>query len=177
MWRHALAAALCTASLPAGEPCGLDARCWKALGVGYASQSRYDQAEKPFQKACELNPKLEDACLYYGRTLYLLNRFEPAIAVLRRFSKAGPSSEAHRIMALSLEALSRAAEAEAEFREAVKLGGHSAPDEDPGIDFGVFLFRQGRTESSLAPLEAALRRHPDSWRAHLELGQIGRAHV
>ena len=46
------------------------------------------------------------------------------------------------------------------------------PNEDPGIDYGVFLFRQGQAEDAVAPLEAALKRHPDAARAYLELGCI-----
>src|ERR1700730_18638179 len=53
------------------------AAAWKALGVVYAAQGDYQKAEKPFLNACQRQPALADACLYYGRTLYLLNRFRP----------------------------------------------------------------------------------------------------
>jgi len=41
-----------------------------------------------------------------------------------------------------------------------------------GIDYGVYLFRQGRAEEAIVPLDAAARRHPDSFRAQLELGCV-----
>lgn len=149
-----------------------DALCWKALGVVYAAQSKFDLAETPLRKACDLNPKLEDACLYYGRVLYLRDRFDTALHVLRGALRNDKrSGRIHRIIALSLEGLGRAPEAEASFQEAIRLERDSPADEDPGIDYGVFLFRQGRSEAALSPLEAALARHPASPRAHLEWGR------
>src|SRR4051794_1209440 len=48
------------------------ALAWKALGVVFASQGDYERAETPFRNACERQPSLEGACLYFGRALYLL---------------------------------------------------------------------------------------------------------
>jgi tetratricopeptide (TPR) repeat protein len=147
------------------------APAWKALGVVYASRGDFDRAETPFHNACERQPSLSDACLYYGRTLYLLNRFQAAIPVLHRTLQKEPrNAEGYRLLALSLEGLGRAAEAGDAFREAVRLNRVSSPDEDPGIDYGVFLTRQGHPEQAIGPLEDALKRHPDAGRGHLELG-------
>ena len=149
------------------------APAWKALGVVYASRGEFDRAETPFFNACERQPSLPDACLYYGRTLYLLNRFQPAIDVLRPIIRKEPeNAEAYRLLALSLEALGQSAQAGDAFRQAVTFNRASAPNEDPGIDYGVFLFRQGRAEDALEPLKSALKRQPDAARAHLELGCI-----
>jgi len=147
-----------------------NAPAWKALGVVLASQGKTEDAEPAFRNACERDPSLEDACLYYGRVLYLLDRLEPALEALRQAVKIRDTGEARRLQALSLEALGRGAEAETEFRTAIRLGGSGSPDEDPGIDYGVFLYRQGRVADAVPPLESALQRHPDSARAHLELG-------
>src|SRR5229473_1450650 len=149
------------------------ATAWKALGVVHAAQGDFDLAEKPFRNACELQPAFRDACLYYGRTLYLLNRFQPALEVLRRTLRDDQrNSQIYRLMALSLEALGETAEAASAFQNAVRLDRASPPNDDPGIDYGVYLFRQGRAEQSLEPLESVLKRHPDASRAHLELGCI-----
>jgi tetratricopeptide (TPR) repeat protein len=149
-----------------------NAAAWKALGVIHASQGDYQSAEPEFRNACERQPSLEDACLYHGRALYLLDRFPAAIETLRGALSVRESAEAHRLLALSLEALARAAEAEPEFRAAIKLVHPTAPDEDPGIDYGVFLYRQAKAEQAIDPIRAALARHPDSSRAHLELGCV-----
>jgi Flp pilus assembly protein TadD len=149
------------------------APAWKALGVALASRGDYDAAETPFRNACERLPALPDACLYYGRTLYLLNRFRPAIQVLRgAIPNERNPTEAYRLLALSFEGLGEVAEAESAFRQALRNNRGGLPDEDPGIDYGVFLYRQGRAEQSLGPLEDVLKRHPETARAHLELGCI-----
>ncbi len=146
---------------------------WHALGVAAATLGDYERAERPFRTACELQPGLPDACLYYGRTLYLLNRFQPAIEVLRRALKADSNnSQIYRLVALSWEGLGQMAEARAAFEKAMELNRGSAANEDPGIDYGVFLFRQGHAEQAIAPLENALKRHPEASRAHLELGCV-----
>jgi protein O-GlcNAc transferase len=150
-----------------------DAATWKALGVVHASRSDYQRAEEPFHRACLLNPLLPDACLYFGRALYLLDRFEPALNVLRAaLEKDAGNAQLHRIEALSLEALGRAAEADAAFQQAMRLDQHSPPNEDPAIDYGVFLYRTGRAQEALAALQAALQRHPDAARAYLESGCV-----
>jgi len=136
-------------------------------GVAFAQHGDYELAETAFRNACERQPSLANGCLYYGRSLYLLNRFQAAIPVLRR---TVPSAESYRLLALSLEALGQAAEAGDAFREALRLNRGGAPDEDPGIDYGVFLTRQGHADQAIAPLEQVLKRHPDAGRAHLELG-------
>lgn len=149
------------------------AGAWKALGVISASQGDYEHAEKPFHTACELQPRLPDACLYYGRTLYLLNRFPQAIEVLRNALKNDPNnSQIYRLIALSSEALGQSAEASTAFQRSLQLNRGSAPNDDPGIDYGVFLYRQGRAEQAVGPIEDVLKRHPDAGRAHLELGCV-----
>jgi len=147
------------------------APAWKALGVVYASRGDFDRAESPFRNACERQPSLPDACLYHGRTLYLLNRFQAAIPVLQSTLRREPRNpEGYRLLALSLEGLGRASEAGDAFLQAVRLNRASPPDEDPGIDYGVFLSRQGHPEQAIGPLEDALKRHPNSARSRLELG-------
>jgi tetratricopeptide (TPR) repeat protein len=149
------------------------AAAWKALGVVYAAQGDYEKAEKPFLNACQRQPALADACLYYGRTLYLLNRFRPAVEVLRRALENDKSNaQVYRLMALSWEGLGEVTQAGAAFQAAVRVYRNSVPNEDPGIDYGVYLFRQGQAEPALEPLQSALERHPDAARAHLELGCV-----
>jgi tetratricopeptide (TPR) repeat protein len=150
-----------------------DAATWKALGVAYAASGDYTRATEPFHRACLLDAKLPDACLYFGRALYLTDRFAQAVHVLRA-AAAGDARDpqVRRVLGLALEASGDAAGAETAFREAIRLGGTSAPNEDPAIDYGVFLYRGGKAEEALDPLQAAVRRYPDAARARLELGCV-----
>src|SRR4051794_21733206 len=43
-----------------------NARAWQALGVVFAAQGDYEQAEEPFRNACERQPAPPGACVYYG---------------------------------------------------------------------------------------------------------------
>jgi tetratricopeptide (TPR) repeat protein len=150
-----------------------DAAKWKATGVERAARGDYAGAVEPFHRACLMDPKLPDACLYFGRTLYLLDRFEDALNVLRNALTNDPlNAQILRVEAMALEAAGKTAEAETSFREAIRLDKGSPGNEDPAIDYGVFLYREGRTEAALEPLEAARRRHPDAARAQLELGCV-----
>ena len=54
----------------------------------------------------------------------------------------------------------------------MSLPSRAAPDDDPAIDYGVFLFRQGRAADALGPLRSAIERHPRAARAQMELGCV-----
>lgn len=150
-----------------------DAGAWMERGVAFAKAGDTVNAEAAFHRACLLNPKLPSACLFYGRSLYLLDRFADAIGVTRTALATDPqNSQLYRIEALALEGSGRQQEAEAAFVEAIKLEKNSALNEDPSIDYGVFLYRTGRAQMALAPLEAAVARHPEAARARLELGCV-----
>jgi Tfp pilus assembly protein PilF len=128
-----------------------NARAHKFLGMVYTAQERFQLAEEPFRMACSINPKEENACYYLGRLYYTLNRFEDS---LDTFDKALRNpTERGRIfhgMALTLEALGKDAEAELDYKEALGAGEKSALK-----DYGMFLFRHGRTEESLETLRKA----------------------
>jgi tetratricopeptide (TPR) repeat protein len=149
---------------------------WKGLGAVYAAERQLERSLPCFQRACELDPTEEDACYYLGGNLYAKGRFEAALKALEEALKAGPENRhwrIHRTMAQSLEALGRAEEAERGFRQAIRLSrGQARPFEDPRIDYGIFLYRQARTQEALGPLGEAVKAHPKSARAHSELGRV-----
>ena len=93
----------------------------------------------------ERQPALEDACLYHGRSLYLLDRFPAALDALRRALALRETGEAHRLLALSLEAVGHPG-SRTRIPGRHPCGGQTSPEEDPGIDYGVFLYRQARPE-------------------------------
>jgi Tfp pilus assembly protein PilF len=154
------------------------AAAWKALGVAYAAQTDYAAAEQPFEQACRLEPRLVDACYYYGRNLYALNKFEPALAALEKALAVDPSSwRVHAGIAQAAEAVGSAAQAESAFQIAIRLFSASPadrrgrPEDDPRVHYGVFLFRQGKPEAAVEPLTQAVHDRPTSGKAHFELGR------
>ena len=150
------------------------ALAWKALGVAHAAGGDHELAAEPFQRACSLQPSLEDACFYYARNLYARNLFEPSLAALEK--AASIDSKPWRIAharGQALEALGRTGEAEKEYLTAIKQSDAVAVrvEDEPRLSYGVFLYRQGKNDTALPWLEHAVRRHASSAKAHFELGR------
>lgn len=148
----------------AAEP--KQAAAWKVLGVVYASRKNYAGAEPAFRRACSLEPKLPDACFYHARTLYLVNRFTEALAILRTLVS---DPRRHRIQALCFDALGQWAEAEAHYRQAVDA---DPGPEDPRVDYAVALSRQGRAQEAAPLLRLSIKSGKQPQRAELELGRV-----
>lgn len=121
------------------------------LGMAYAVQGDYKSAQDPLRRACEIHPAEENACYFLGRAYYYLNRFEEAVGAfhlaLRNSSRPGRTCNG---MALALTALSKDSEAERSFREAIRLG-----EERALVDYGMFLYKQGRGKESVEMLRRA----------------------
>jgi len=152
-----------------------DARAWKGLGMAYAAQSNFRLAEGPFRKACEMAPRDEDACYYLGLATYNLSRYKDAIDAFHKALKSvGPGGRVHAALGRALEALGQNDEAsERELREAIRYDdGKSPPDLDPRVEWGAFLFRQGRLEEALRALTEAVKARPDSARANFEMARV-----
>ena len=80
------------------------ARAWKLLGMVYSSQDKYENAEGPLRRACELNAQEENACYYLGRLYFTVSRLAES---LEAFRKAPPNGRVLLGRALTLEAMSR----------------------------------------------------------------------
>ncbi len=129
-----------------------DARALTLLGVAYITQEKYSAAEEPLQKACALDPRESGACYYLGRVLYTLNRYEEsrkALEIALRFPAGGRGRVLHGL-ALTLAAVGENDAAERNYKAAVQAGYRLAL-----IDYGIFLFHQGRWRESMAYLEKA----------------------
>jgi len=80
----------------------------KLLGLVYAAQQKFELADGPFRRACELGPREDLNCYYLGRNYYALSRYEESRAVLERTLQHWPHSERiKRGLGLTLEALRR----------------------------------------------------------------------
>jgi Flp pilus assembly protein TadD len=125
-----------------------NAKIWKALGVSYAAMSDYERANHPLSQACDLDPMLEDACYFYGRNLYALNRFEPAVAAMVKAQRATRYPWRVQLgLAQTYEGLADVRQAEPAFRKSISLfealpaGKRGLPDFDPRVHYALFLYR------------------------------------
>jgi tetratricopeptide (TPR) repeat protein len=148
-----------------------DAFCWKSLGVVYAAFGDTRRAEPPFAQACRMNPKEPDACYFWARALYSLDRFADSLAALDR-DPAPASARSLTARGQALDALGRPA-AEAAFRQALQLSEPPA-EPDPRLSLAAFFTRQGRIPEALTLLRAA---PPAYQRLPAYHYQLGRAHA
>jgi tetratricopeptide (TPR) repeat protein len=149
---------------------------WKVLGMALAAHRRSEPAVEAFSRACDLNPKDEDACYFLGRQLFSLSRFQEAVAPFDKAVLAAPRDKlarTHRAAALNQIGNGSPEVAEWHFREAFRSG--HGPDQtraDAATDYGAFLFRQARTKEALSALKQAVKIDLGSARAHAELGRV-----
>ena len=128
-----------------------NARAWKLLGMAYIAEEKYEPAEEPCRKACELDPREENACYYLGRVNYTLGRFDRSLGAYgKALAAGGDRGRALLGLGLTYEAMSRPPDAERYFKQAIEAGERRAK-----VDYGLFLFKQGRGEESLKILREA----------------------
>jgi Flp pilus assembly protein TadD len=151
-------------------------RAWKTIGIVTTSAGNLERAGQALGRACELAPGDEEACYFLARNLHITGQYEAARDPFEKALRAARKqmlSRIHRAVALNFSALSMPVEAESHFRKAIQSTALAAPGgEDPNVDLGAFLFRQGRTEEALGPLEKAVQEAPASSRANTELGRV-----
>ncbi|MGH9663303.1 MAG: FG-GAP-like repeat-containing protein, partial [Bryobacteraceae bacterium] len=127
------------------------ARIWKLLGMTYIAQEKYEAAEDPCRRACALDPHEENACYYSGRVDFTLGRFPVALqAYETALANRVDAGRALLGIALTYQAMSKPGDAERNYKLAISAGEARAK-----VDYGLFLFKQGRGEESLAVLRRA----------------------
>jgi len=146
---------------------------WKALGLAQLGLNHYADAAGPLRKACAGGAAGDDACYLVGRTLSVLARYDEAQEPLHRAllaASADQLSKVNRAIAINMEQLGKAAEAERYFRAAIHEY-RASSREDPHLDYGRFLVRQGRAAEALPVLQQALFASPNSATTNAETGR------
>lgn len=144
-----------------------DPATWRRLGLAHISANRLTEAEPALLRACHLEQPPVDSCYFLARNRHALGRYELAREAFD-LALAAPSARVHRAAGLNYVALGREADAEHHLRRAVALP--AQPPDDPRVDLGAFLFRQGRLPEATTLLEQAAK--SGAPRAHLELGRV-----
>lgn len=136
------------------------AKAHTLLGRIYATTQSWTLAEQEFRQAIDLDPKDRDAWYFSGKACYSMSQFEMAVTSFRKALRLGASqSRVFDGLGLSYDALGQYDQAEAGYRRAVEL---AQGEYGPYFDYGVFLFRQRRTEESVSMLERAFQLDPDA---------------
>jgi len=127
-------------------------------------------AERDYQRAIELSPSGADAYDLYGRLCAGLERYDDAIALLRRAQELDPVAHRTDLVTAMLRA-GRYAEAIVHAEEAADL---DAFDERAHATLGWAYFLSGRQDEGLAALERAVALSPGN---ALWLSQLGQAYA
>src|SRR5216683_1295269 len=126
------------------------AQAWKLLGMTYIAQEKYNQAEEPCRRACQLDPREENACYYLGRVYYTLSRLAESRKAYEAALRNGGGARVELGLAMTLDHLGEKGEAERYFGRAIAAGESGAAKE-----YGLFLFRHDRAGESVAVLRKA----------------------
>ncbi|MDB4909825.1 MAG: hypothetical protein JWO39_648 [Gemmatimonadetes bacterium] len=164
------AAAIARARAAAATALELDANLAESHStVAYLDMCdfQWERAEQGFKRALELNPSSADTYDLYGRLCSAQERFDEAIALLRRAQEMDPL--AHRLdVATTLLRAGRYVEA--------AVGAEGALAFEPDLDrahatLGWALIKKGNTDAGIASLERAVSISPGTtqWVAQLGL--------
>lgn len=142
-------------------------------GLALISQGKLREASAVLRQACEQETPPGDSCYFWARNLQTLSAYAEARPAFERALRHAPPAllpRVHRAAGLNEMALGNDTEAERHLRRAVARA--SGGSEDPRVDLGAFLFRQGRLKEAEPLLEAAAAAPAAPVRALLEYGRL-----
>lgn len=144
-----------------------------AVASDYVLLKDYQDADRWFTRAVELNPKDALGWYYLGRTKYNLNRFEEAIGAFRETLKLDPKNvKASDNLGLSYEGLNQTDEAVNAYRNAIEWQmGSPLKDSGPFLDLGSLLVARGQALEALVNLLQAAQISPRDYRVRRQLGK------
>lgn len=133
-----------------------------ALSLGH----RYEEAEKAFQRAVEIDPKLFDAYYFHARQAFAQGKFEQAAELFEKASEVRPDDyQAISLLAQVYRTLGREEERTAACRrtlEAIEKHLVTNPNDSRALCFGsINLFEDGRDEKGAEWLQRAIAVDPD----------------
>ena len=134
-----------------------DAPTQRNLGLALAETGETEKAEAALKRAVELDGDAE-AAFYLGKICYNAKRYEEALGyAVESIRKDGQSAKAYNLKGVSLNQLSRFAEAAGSFQAGLVL----AP-EDAGIriNLGIAYLNGGEPAKALAVFEEVLPKLP-----------------
>jgi Flp pilus assembly protein TadD len=139
------------------------------LGVAYAGEQKWAEAEKHMESALALAPRNYLALTELTALLTIRNQQAKAVALLQRYTTSYPDdAHGHLLLGSMYRRARDDKKAEAEFARAVQL----APrHEQARLMLGGVLYDQGLIDAAIVQLEEAVKQQPRSISLHLLLGQ------
>ena len=130
--------------------------CSKLAGLIAAARGDYRAALNPLETSCRMNRNEPDACYYYARALYALDRFVDSLAALAA-PAASKSWQLLTARGQALDALGRTEAEPALKRALAERQSDPTPvsEPDPLLALASFLYRQGRAAEALSLLRSA----------------------
>jgi tetratricopeptide (TPR) repeat protein len=152
----------------------------KIVGLDYVLLDDYTDAIHWMEKSVERDGENVDAWYYLGRAYYSIGRRDQALKAFHTVLDLDEHNvKAENNLGLILETDGKSEAAIDAYRTALEWQEHSPhPSEQPYVNLGNLLMKQGQTKEGLALLETAASLAPNNAYCHLSLGmayrQIGR---
>ncbi len=154
---------------------------YAGLGGTYVSLQQYDDAIEVYQKALELEPNMQQArvglaAAYTAQGNEAINRGRPrdAVALLENAVNVNPRhSQAHLLLAISLNRLGEYQRAEEHARSAIEFKQRGRKGGEY-FELGVALRNQGRTQEAIRAFEEAAKDPQYRRNAEYELEELRR---
>jgi len=145
----------------------------KVVALDYVLLKDYPDADKWLTKSLQLATKDSEGWYYLGRSKYIENRFEEAIAAFQQCLKLDPNSvKVEDNLGLSYQGLGRIQDAAVAYRTAIAWQEHTLDqDSGPFINLGALLLDENQPQEAITYLVKAVAISPEAPRAHEHLGK------
>jgi len=144
----------------------------KIVGLDYIILKDYADAVKWLERAVELEPKNKEAWYYLGRAYYTQMCVPDARKAFLTVLALDPrDAKAENNLGLIFESEAKVNEALDAYRKAIAWQQQSPrPSEQPYVNLGSLLMREGHTEEAIPHLQKAVALTPTNAFCHLKLG-------
>ena len=148
----------------------------KIVGLDYVMLNDYADAVKWLERAVELEPKNKEAWYYLGRAYYTEKDVPDAQKAFLTVLDLDPrDARAENNLGLIFESEAKVTQALDAYRQAIAWQqGSPRPSEQPYVNLGNLLMKEGRTEEAIPHLQRAVSLAPSNAFCHLKLGEAYR---
>ena len=148
----------------------------KIVGLDYVMLNDYADAVKWLERAVELEPKNKEAWYYLGRAYYTEKDVPDAQKAFLTVLDLDPrDARAENNLGLIFESEAKVTQALDAYRQAIAWQqGSPRPSEQPYVNLGNLLMKEGRTEEAIPHLQRAVSLAPSNAFCHFKLGEAYR---